>query len=384
MTSAVTDNQLRRIGLIGFGYRGKYLWQLLNMMPQCRVVGIADPALCLTDSLDNVALYNQGAEDYKRMIDTERPDLVVIASPWGEQIPQAEYCVEQDIPVGLEIRGGTELESYDHLLQLSQSRDIRVYPLENTVFMREIMAVWHMTQLGILGDIVYMRGGYRHDLRHLLVNEQGVLGGEGSSAAWRAHYYTKYCADIYPTHGFAPLALIAGLRQPEDIAYLDAQCSQSLGLAEYIARRGGIAPQSLMPDIITTQLAMTSGTLIHLTHDTTLPRPKSLDYEIQGTRGVWHGDRRSIYLEGVSPEGEWEDDAAYIERYEHPLWRRWGAEALKHDQHHAGMDYLMLRTMIQDRIEPGLFLSRIEDLALWSSITARSSAAIARHRPPHP
>lgn len=375
MTNSIIDYQLIRICLIGFGYRGKYIEQLLSKMPQCRVVGIADPQVTSIPSRE-ISLYNNGEADYQHMIDREQPNLVVIASPWEVQITQALYCVERGIGIGLEIRGGTELDSYEELLRRSRAKGVRVYPLENTVFMREIMAIWNMIEQDVFGELIYMRGGYRHDLRHLLVNEHGELGGSGTAAAWRALYYTHKDADLYPTHGFAPLALLAGLRNAEDIVHLDAQCSSAKGLKSYIEHLGGQAPQSLMADIVTTQLATRQGTLIHLIHDTTLPRPKSLDYEIQGVKGIWNGERRAIYLEGISPEGEWEDDAPYIDNYEHHLWQRWGFEALLHDKHHVGMDYIMLRTMLQDRIEPGIYPTYLSDLALWSSITPLSSRAI--------
>lgn len=51
-------------------------------------------------------------------------------------------------------------------------------------------------------------------------------------------------------------------------------------------------------DVTITQLETASGTLVSLTHDTTLPRPRSLDFEIQGTKGIWQGEQRRIYLEG--------------------------------------------------------------------------------------
>lgn len=40
-------------------------------------------------------------------------------------------------------------------------------------------------------------------------------------------------------------------------------------------------------DVTVTQLETASGILVSLTHDTTLPRPRSLDLEIQGTKGIW-------------------------------------------------------------------------------------------------
>lgn len=34
----------------------------------------------------------------------------------------------------------------------------------------------NLVRAGELGEVVYMRGGYRHDLRNLLLDDQGNLG----------------------------------------------------------------------------------------------------------------------------------------------------------------------------------------------------------------
>lgn len=368
-----------RVCLVGFGYRGRYLLQLLQQLPSVQVVGIADPQATESPG-GEISLYNRGDQDYRRMIEHERPDLVVIASPWQCHTEQALYCAKAGIHIALEIRGGTSWEDYTPLLEVAEVAGVRIYPLENTVFMREVMAIGQMIEQGVFGEILYLRGGYRHDLRHLLVSPSGELGGEGAEAAWRVRYYLEQEADLYPTHGFAPLALWARLRREEEIKRLEALASSSRGLAAYLDRYAieGQRPSILTPDIVTTQIETDRGILISLIHDTTLPRPKSLDYEVQGTKGIWNADRRALYLEGMSPEGAWQTDEPYLQHYLHPLWRAWGEEALRIDQHHQGMDYMMLRTLLEDLAHPGLYPTDLNDLALWSSITPRSAASLAR------
>lgn len=117
-----------------------------------------------------------------------------------------------------------------------------------------------------------------------------------------------------------------------------------------------------------------------MTHDTTLPRPRSLDFEIQGTKGIWQGDCRRIYIEGNSPEETWETDAAYIERYEHRYWRQWGKDALAQDTHHRGMDYIMLKALEEDMKGGASYPATLHDLAFWTSVTPWSKTSIAERR----
>ena len=95
-------------------------------------------------------------------------------------------------------------------------------------------------------------------------------------------------------------------------------------------------------DVTVTQLETASGTLVSLTHDTTLPRPRSLDFEIQGTKGIWQGDQRRIYLEGKSPHETWEADTAELQKYEQLKRQQWGVEELRIATLQEGMDYIML------------------------------------------
>lgn len=43
--------------------------------------------------------------------------------------------------------------------------------MENTLFRQEILAMHNLVSAGELGEEVYMRGGYRHDLRNLLLDD---------------------------------------------------------------------------------------------------------------------------------------------------------------------------------------------------------------------
>ena len=365
-----------RIGFIGLGYRGRYLLKLLTSMPDLvNVVALADPSP--EEDLRNASwrIYDKGRDDYRRMVDTEGLDLVVIASPWACQVEQALYAVCAGCHVALEIKGGLGVGEYDELEQELQQRGLKAFPLENALFKREVLSLLQMCKAGLLGQVVYMRGGYRHDLRQILLASDGSLPDKGEGR-WRLPYYWNGQADIYPTHGFAPLALIAGLPYHDNIVMVQSCSSASWGLTERMSTDLGasVEKSKILGDVISTQIRTEKGILITLTHDTTLPRPRSLDWEVQGTKGVWNGERRQIYIEGRSPLEQWDDDSPYINEYEHEYWTKWGEEALLIDKHHEGMDYIMLRAMIEDMLGGTIYPVGIKDLALWCSITELSKA----------
>ena len=442
--------------LIGGGYRGKGLLKLMREIPFFEVVAVADPRLGSGD-FAGLRVYSDSPDDYRRMLAEERPELVFICSPWDCHIPQALDCLKAGCHVALEIRGGSELGEYEPLMAFPG----KVFPLENLIFRRDILAVREMVRAGLFGEIVSLRGGYRHDLRDELVDGEGVLGGNAPSEAaagpavavsgtpagisaassgtsagpaaavseapagprrerpsecWRGRLYTTENADIYPTHGMAPLCLIAGIHS---LASVTAFASKAAGLKE---RLGEGCPAVTLGDIVNTVARTADGTLLSLVHDTTLPRPKSFGFEVQGTRGIWDEENHRIYIEGRSPFEQWESDAAYIDEYQDPMWRRWGAEAAAADHHHGGMDWMMLKAIEEDlrasaassgasapsaaasigSIAPSAAPERsassaaasgaqpvsagftypatLADLALWTSITPLSARSIAEGR----
>lgn len=367
--------------LIGAGYRGQRLLRLMQGIEAYNVTAVFDPAAVFhTDGM--LEVYTEGPEDYKRMIAVQHPELVVIASPWHFHVEQALYALEQGCHVAMEIKGGFCLGEYDPLIEVASRKGLRIYPLENAVFTRENMAMLQLVQAGLLGQLVALRGGYRHDLRDMLVDEQGNLGNPNKpEGIWRSRFYLTENGDLYPTHGLAPLCLAAGVGRTDRIAELTSFSSRACGLNEFVAHRGGTSPLPVsMGDIVITQMRTEAGVLITLTHDTTLPRPRSLDFELQGSKGIWRGEFRQIYIEGESPYETWEDDEKYIARYEHICWQKWGKEALIQDVHHQGMDYIMLRMLAADFRGEMTYPITAGDLALWTSVSPYSKLSIAGKR----
>lgn len=370
-----------RTAFIGVGYRGKQLLRLLQEIPFFEIVAVADPGI-EDIGMSGITCYNDGEDDYLNMLEHHRPELVFITSPWQCHVRHALQCVEKKCHVALEIKGGLCLDEYQSLINMAEQQNCRVYPLENTLFKREILAIHTMVAAGVLGEIVYMRGGYRHDLRFLLLDDAGNIGNRSKTeSVWRSKFYQSENGDLYPTHGFAPLCMIAGINRTDRIKYLTSFASKSAGISQRIKDLGGNTDIKItMGDIISTQVETEKGILISLIHDTTLPRPRSLDFEVQGTKGIWQGEHRQIYVEGISPDETWESDLPYIERYESSYWQRWGKDALLRDAHHQGMDYIMLKVLAADLKEESSYPATLHDLALWTSVSPLSKISIAERK----
>src|SRR5205085_2402010 len=92
--------------------------------------------------------------------------------------------------------------------------------------------------------------------------------------------------------------------------------------------------QFKLGDVVTTQIRCVEGETILLQHDTSLPRPYSLGFRVQGTMGLWMDVNSSLYIEGVSAKNDqWEAAKPYLDKYDHPLWQLCCNDAATGDHH---------------------------------------------------
>jgi len=168
--------------------------------------------------------------------------------------------------------------------------------------------------------------------------------------------------------------------------HLTSTATKSRGLHNYIVEKGGAdhpnaGIEFALGDVVTTVIKTARDETIVVSHDTNLPRPYSLMFRIQGTRGLWLKDNDSIYIEGRSPEEhEWEPFAPYQQEFDHPLWKRYGEQA--EGAGHGGMDFFVTHAFIESvkrKVSPPL---DVYDAAAWSAITPLSEQSITQGSAP--
>ncbi|MCB0280073.1 MAG: gfo/Idh/MocA family oxidoreductase, partial [Calditrichaeota bacterium] len=107
-----------------------------------------------------------------------------------------------------------------------------------------------------------------------------------------------------------------------------------------------------------------------------LPRPYSLGFRVQGTKGIWMDVNKSIYLEGITEaKHRWEDAQPYLDKYDHPLWKRYQDNAV--GAGHGGMDFFVLNAFIEAVKRKAPTPLDAYDAATWSAITPLSEQSIA-------
>jgi hypothetical protein len=87
-----------------------------------------------------------------------------------------------------------------------------------------------------------------------------------------------------------------------------------------------------------------------------------------------------MYIEGVSQPHRWDEAGPWLERYEHPLWEKYGEYAS--GSGHGGMDFFVLHAFVESAkrgIAPPI---DVYDAAAWSAVTPLSEVSIAEKGAP--
>jgi hypothetical protein len=186
--------------------------------------------------------------------------------------------------------------------------------------------------------------------------------------------------DLYPTHGIGPVAMMLDINRGNRFNKLVSYSSKARGLHDHIVKNGGESHPNAkinfkLGDVVTTMISTVNDETVMLQHDTNLPRPYSLGFRVQGTKGIWMDLNRSIYIEGVSKPHRWEDAASWLEKYDHPLWKKYAASA--EGAGHGGMDWFVLNGFIEAIKKKTNTPQDVYDAVTWSAITPLSESSIA-------
>ena len=379
-----------RLGFIGVGGRGTDLMNLALNSNDVIVKAICDikpEAVLNAQKLVEEAGqpkpegYSKSENSYLDLVRREDLDGIVIATPWLWHTPMAVASMKAGKYTAVEVPAATTIEECWDLVNTSEETGMPCMILENVCYRRDVMAILNMVKQGLFGELIHCQCGYQHNLRPVKFNP-GVEFGPGAigEAEWRTLHSINRNGDIYPTHGLGPVANYLDINRGNRFISLTSVATKSRGLHDYIVKTAGEDHPNAdiifkLGDIVTTLIRYNNGETILISHDTNLPRPYSLGFRVQGTKGIWMNDGDQIYLDGISQFDEWEPSASYLEKYDHPLWKKYADQA--EGSGHGGMDFFVVHAFIEsvkNKVQPPL---DVYDAAAWSVVSPLSERSIA-------
>ena len=371
-----------RIGVIGLGNRSVEQIRCLVSMKDVEVVAVCDVYEDRIERAQNNIVQAGGARpdgyvDYHEVNAREDIEAVFIFTSWQTHIRIALDAMRHGKTPAMEVGGAANLEECWQLIRVSEETGIGVMLLENCCYNKEEMALLNMIRQGVFGEMIHCRGGYQHDLRE-------EIGMGDVNRHYRQDHFMHRNAELYPTHELGPIAQYLNINRGNRMVTLVSMASKAAGQHLWMQKNRADSPLAdakfNQGDVVTTMIRCANGETIMLTHDCTLPRPYSRGGYLQGTKGLWQEDGRFMYLEDRTAPGKYgehrfESDKAYMEEYNHPLWKEYEEYGLRGG--HGGMDFLVIRAFIESLQKGVEFPIDVYDAATWMAITCLSEKSIA-------
>jgi predicted dehydrogenase len=371
-----------RVGVVGVGARGPGHVRNLGKIPGVEIKAICDvvperaeKAAGIVDKTGKkVELYTRGPEDYRRMNDREDLDLIVNATPWDWHVPMSLDAMRKGKHAFTEVPFAQTIDECWELVETSEKTRKHCVMLENCCYGEMELMCLRMAQEGVFGELLHGEGAYLH----FIADEK--LGKGQPKPKWRLEPSIKKDGNVYPTHGLGPVAKYMGVNRGDRFDYLVSTSSPSRGLhvrAEEIFPEGDFRRniKFALGDVNTSIIKTAKGRTIMVQHDTSNPRPYSRINLIQGTKGLFSG-----YPDRIAFGEQWEDVAKYQEKYRHPVWAKYGAQAAGGG--HGGMDYVMMARLIECLREGEPMDMDVYDAAALSAVTELSVRSVAKRSSP--
>ncbi len=395
--SLFSDTKKVRMGFIGVGFRGQgHVENALrrNDVDIVAVCDVSDFMLQRTADIFKKAgkpmpqVFKGDPYAYRKLLELKNLDAVLIASPWEWHAPMIIDSLQAGLKyIATEVILGITMEDHWAVVREAEKQKANVMMLENVCYRRDVAAILNMVRQGMFGELLHLQAGYQHDLRTVKFNN-GVDGGPGvefgdkgiSEAKWRTNHSVHRNGDLYPTHGIGPVAQMLDINHGNRFLSLSSFATKTRGLHKFVVDHAGenhpnAKVEFKLGDIVTTHIKCVNGETILLEHDTNNPRPYSLGFRVQGTKGIWMDVNKSLYIEGVSKtDDSWEAAQPYLDKYDHPLWARWGKDT--EGAGHGGMDFFVLHAFVESVKRKTATPMDVYDAAVWSAITPLSEASI--------
>lgn len=375
-----------QLALVGLGCRGQEM--LKNVILFHERVEIAAVCDVYGDRCEEAAdiIEKSGRKrpvvtaGYRDILKMPEVDAVLLCTSWEHHIDSCIEAMEAGKYVGCEVGGAYSLRECWKLVEAYERTRIPVMLMENCVYGRDEMMVDNMVRLGVLGTVMHCEGGYRHDLR-----DEVAFGKENRH--YRLRNYIHRNTENYPTHELGPIARVLNINRGNRMLTLTSVASGARGLSEYIKANKPedqelINTRFCQADIVNTIITCANGETILLTLDTTLPRYYSRGFTVQGTKGMYCEENKSLFLDGEEHardhfawQKHWGNVEEYREKYEHPLWKKYLQEGVK--KGHGGMDWLVFDDFVESvRLGTQVPID-VYDMASWMCITALAEESIA-------
>lgn len=386
-----------RAAFIGVGARGPWHLRFFAELPGTEVVAVSDLYEDLAkkwadkakeigkgERHNNVKTYFGGEDEWRKMLDEVKPDVVFICTNWKNHAPMAIESMKKGAHAFVEVPMALTINEMWDIINTSESTKKHCMMMENVNYARVELMYLNMCRLGVIGEPLHAEAAYIHELRWQMEEQERGTG------SWRTGHYARRNGNLYPTHGLGPVAQYMNLARTDDnFKRLVSFSSPARGRKLYAEKnypkdhkwnqldfKGG--------DINTSIIKTNLGRTVMVQWDETSPRPYTRHNLIQGTKGILAGFPTRVALDG-GVEGITKDHHSWVqgeklqalyEKYDHPLYKRLNQTAK--GSGHGGMDGIMMYRIVEC-LQKGIPLDQnVYEGCFWSAVTPLSEKSVAK------
>ena len=379
----MTERALR-LAVVGGRRGGSFNLALSHLGDRLALTAVCDPDEAMRDRWREAHPGIHAYEDFHRMLADDVCDAVLLATPMQVHADQAEAALHAGKHVLSEVTACVTHEEAVRLVEAVEATGLTYMMAENYTYRRPHMAIRHMVDQGVFGELTYAEGMYIHDCRHLKFKSDGALTWRGELAR------DMIPCNYYPTHSFGPIAQWMGIGQTDQIDTVFCASYPGRAMARYARQHFGESHPGTEPSywrrgdgaqcLVTTR----KGRLISLRVDSSSGRPHHMTvHELQGTGACYRTQARAeddplFWIDGQGDD--WIEWSALRERYDHPRWAAWGEVASQAG--HGGGDFFILQDFVAAIEGTAPNPIDVYDAVTWSSLiwlgaeSARTGRAI--------
>ena len=211
-----------RIAIVGCGKIADQHVQAICRVPQCRIVSVCDQEILMAMQLGDRFGVSDCFSDLAEMLEATSPDIVHITTPPQGHHSLARQCLESGSHVYLEKPFTITAEEADSLIQLAQSRGLKITAGHNYQFTLEMLEMRRLVEQGFLGGRpVHLESHYSYDL--------GDKSYVGPILGNRSHWVRRLPGQLLHnvvSHGIARLTEFLD----DELTHVAAQALQSTQL----------------------------------------------------------------------------------------------------------------------------------------------------------
>jgi hypothetical protein len=390
-----------RIGFVGVGARGACLLKILLELKDVEIRALCDiredrvtrAQRWVTEAGQREPEgYSRGDTDFKRLCEQSDLDLVITATPWRWHVPVCVAAMEAGKHAATEVPAALTLDECWQLVDTSEKTGRHCMMLEQYCYFRKNMTILNMIRRGVFGELLHLEGRSQEDW----IRENWHMFNSDGIIDWCAEYMAQHNGNLYPTHGFGPMAIWANINRGDRLDHLVSMSSKGRALQLHAERSFGkdhaLARRTYnQGDANITLLRSVNGVSFTLYFGAQSPQPWSPEHKVQGTLGSCIGEmfdfgpnaadwiQPKVYERGKTPNGRWGNYWDYLAEYDHPLWKALGAEANKRRamDWSGAYDYLLLGQLtraLRAKTTPPM---DVYDAATWSAIAELSERSVA-------